>query len=82
MTYNEVYPDKYFLNALKNMPPLTTQQVADAVRCSKKTASLRLQAYEDLGLVRREKVPSRGREGFTWKWTLTEDAYKSLSIFQ
>lgn len=72
MTYNEVYPDKYFLNALKNMPPLTTQQVADVVKCSKKTAFLRLQAYEELDLVSREKVPSRGRDGFTWKWQLIE----------
>ena len=73
MTYNEVYPDKYFLNALKNMPPLTTQQVADTVKCSKKTAALRLKAYEELGLVKGVKVKSKGREGFTWKWTLIEE---------
>lgn len=72
MTYNEVYLDKYFLNALKNMPPLTTQQVADTVKCSKKTAILRLEAYEDLGLVKRIKEKSKGRFNYTWKWTLTE----------
>lgn len=54
--FTEEYPPEVFLEALTEIGPAGTTEIAEAVNCDRRTAYLKLQALEDENHVTSRKV--------------------------
>lgn len=64
--FGEIYTEEDFLNAVEDLQPVGTSEIADTVGCSRQNADYRLRKLADEGKVTSDKI------GNSLAWTLTE----------
>ena len=66
--FGEIYTEDDFLAAVKRLQPVGTQEVADAVGCSRQNADYRLRQLDQEDKVEAKKI------GNSLAWSATEEA--------